>query len=140
MSIFLNTKLNAKEQVDTLFNISIPTKLKSAIKNIEGWSHECIDKMNRLNIYFDREWDLSYNMVEPTYLWLNGMDINILIQQFPLYEGNFIKDMVKLSNVAEDIIKMANLLEKNEIASKVSTILPQITRGVVNVESLYIKL
>ena len=140
MSIFLNTKLNAREQVDTLSNISLPKKLKSAIKIIEGWSNECIDKMNRLNIYFDKEWDLSYNMIEPTYLWLNGQDINILVQQFPLYEGNFIKDMVKLSNVAEDIIKMANLLEKNEIASKVSKILSQITRGVVNVESLYIKL
>jgi superfamily II RNA helicase len=140
MSIFLNTKLNAKEQVETLSDISLPINLKSAIKSIEGWSNECIDKMNRLNIYFDQEWDLNYNMIEPTYLWLKGKDINMLTQQFPLYEGNFIKDMVKLSNVAEDIIKMANLLEKNEIASKVSTIIPQITRGVVNVESLYIKL
>ena len=35
---------------------------------------------------------------------------------------------------------VSNLLEKNEIASKVSKILSQITRGVVNVESLYIKL
>ncbi len=140
MAIFLNTKLNDKVQVETLGDLELPGSLKRGIKSVEGWRNECIDKMNNLNIYFDQEWDLSYNMVEPTYLWLKGRDINSLVKQFPLYEGNFIKDMVKLSNITEDIIKMANLLEKNEIASKVSTILPNITRGVVNVESLYIKL
>ena len=140
MAIFLNTKLNDREQVETLNDLPLPQKLKSSIKTIEKWTNECIDKMNSLNIYYDQEWDLSYNMVEPTYLWLKGKDINSLVKQFPLYEGNFIKDMVKMANIADDIIKMANMLEKNEIASKVSSVLSLITRDVVNVESLYIKM
>ena len=140
MAIFLNTKLNDREQVETLNDLALPHKLKTSIKTIEKWTNECIDKMNNLQIYYDQEWDLSYNMVEPTYLWLKGRDINSLVKQFPLYEGNFIKDMVKMANIADDIIKMVNMLEKNEIASRISLVLPLITRDVVNVESLYIKL
>ena len=48
--------------------------------------------------------------------------------------------MIKLNNIIQDVIKVAELLNKVELVSSASKIEQKIIRDIVNVESLYVKI
>ena len=77
-------------------------------------------------------------MVEPVYLWVNGKPFNEIIFKYNLYSGNFVKDIIKINNIVQDIIKMAKLLDKTHLVSIASQIENKIIRDNVNTESLYV--
>ena len=66
------------------------------------------------------------------------MEFNTLIKTYDLYPGNFVKDMIKLDNIVEDVIKIAIILNKEKLVSTASIIHEKIIRENVNTESLYV--
>ena len=53
---------------------------------------------------------------------------------------NFVKDIIKINNIVQDITKMAKLLDKTQLVSIASQIENKIIRDNVNTESLYVSL
>ena len=83
-------------------------------------------------------WKVNHNMIDITYAWASGKELIDL--GLTIYEGNFIKDMIKISNIALNVQKMAELLGKHDLVSKSVDLQRVIVRDIVNVESLYIKI
>jgi hypothetical protein len=70
---------------------------------------------------------------------MNGDNINDIIEYYNIYEGNFIKSMIKIYNIAGDLIDMGRIMDKNKISVESSKIVKNILRGIVNIESIYIR-
>ena len=76
-------------------------------------------------------------MVTIAYNWAKGHSLNDI--ELHNFEGNFIKDIIRIDSIAQNIEtlgKLVNKIELSETASKVKSI---IMRDIVNVDSLYIK-
>ena len=137
LAIFLDTRL--EDEVTSTVNIDIPYTLKHTIDETFELNNKLQDEVLNQRLYLNTEWKLSYNMIEPAYCWVNGMDVNTLLKKFNVFEGNFIRDMIKLSNVVQDVVKIATLLNKPQLVEVASSIEPKLLRSIVSIESLYVK-
>ena len=69
--------------------------------------------------------------------WAEGKDFKDI--EFYNFEGNFIREIIKIGKISEDLVIMSELIEKLELMSKASKIEELIIRDIVTVDSLYIK-
>ena len=108
-------------------------------KEINDLHYKLISDFEKTRLKIDESWELSNDMVEPTYQWAKGININILIKQYNLFEGTFTKDMLKLANIVEEVVSVATYLEKGDLIEKASNLENLIIKDVINIESLYVK-
>jgi superfamily II RNA helicase len=138
LSLFTDTKPIDKN-MEELEDENIPEGLYSIIdyidKRSKEWEEEQIQ--NRLDINID--WSINRYIVGAVYRWMNEDNINDIIEYYNIYEGNFIKSMIKIYNIAGDLIEMGRIIDKNKISVESSKIVKNILRGIVNVESIYIR-
>ena len=85
------------------------------------------------------EWDINTYLMEATYKWLDDTTFEAITQEYYLFEGNLIKDFIKIYNLAAEVEKVAEILNKTHLQIESKKVRDNIVRDVVNIESLYIK-
>lgn len=118
---------------------NIPECLWSLIEHLEKVAHEWENEQvyNKLNI--NMEWKLNRYLIGAVYRWMMKDDIKKIIDYYNVFEGNFIKDMLRVYNLASDVKDSAKVLEKNAVSVTASKIVDNILRDIVNVESIYVQ-
>ena len=76
--------------------------------------------------------------MDPTYEWLQGENFDRIVDKYKVYEGNLIKDFIKIYNISANLITISKLLNKTNLEVESSKIMDHILRGVVTIESLYV--
>ena len=137
LSLFTDTKLNGEQDVSTPLVLSISQDAKRAIDKIDKIASDLSLKEQKMKIRLGTDWHLSLNMAETTFQWVNGMSLNDL--ELKTFDGNFIKDMIKVSNIAQSLETVTDILGKTELQSKIQQIPILIMRDIVTIDSLYIK-
>ena len=59
--------------------------------------------------------------------------------EYDIFEGSFIKDMIKLDNIVNELIEVTNILQKPALQKKLEDIHSYIVKDVISVDSLYLK-
>ena len=136
----LSLFIQSKQDDISIESLEVPQKIKTSISSILeiGTKFENIMSSNKL--YINIDWNLSINLVDCMYKWCQGGDFNTLIKKYKLYPGNFVKDVIKINNIVQDIMKIGELLGKHKLLSVVSNIENKLIRDCVNMESLYVKI
>ena len=137
LSLFIDTKLNGEQDVSTPLVLSISQDAKRAIDKIDKIATDLSLKEQKMKIRLGTDWHLSLNMAETTYQWVTGKSLNNL--DLKTFDGNFIKDMIKVSNIAQSLETIADILGKTELQCKIQQIPELIMRDIVTIDSLYIK-
>ena len=138
MATFLNTKLSGDFE-PTIMSLSISRNGKDALEKIGKLNNELYRIVEAQSLYLDTDWEIHLSMISATYDWLTGSDLNTILQTYDIFPGNFVKDMVKLNNIAQDIVKTAEVLNKIELVEKLNNIESKLLRDSVSLDSLYIK-
>jgi superfamily II RNA helicase len=55
-----------------------------------------------------------------------------------IYEGNFIRNIIKINKICQDILKICEITKNDKLKKKVEQIEPLLLRDIVTIESLYI--
>jgi superfamily II RNA helicase len=101
-----------------------------------------MQRENKLNIFINNDfWETTDGYIDITYEWANNADISVImnyLQEMEEYEGNFIKNMLKIYNVCLNFKKMCELLNKTDIILKLEDLDKKLLRNIVNVNSLYL--
>ena len=74
-------------------------------------------------------------------MWANGssyLEISTNGEEKDIYEGNFIKLVLKLDNLVSDLIKLNNMYGNIKIIPKLEKIHDIIIRDIVSIQSLYL--
>lgn len=85
-------------------------------------------------------WDLHPYWVDVSVRWMNGEDMSLICQDYEIYEGNFVRAMLKLSNLLDEWIGMATLMQDLEQLELLRDVRQQIVRGPVVPDSLYLRI
>lgn len=85
-------------------------------------------------------WSLQSAWMEACYRWVQGEDASILCQDYGLYEGNFMRSLLKLANLVEEWTSMATYAKDIQTLELVEGLQQKIVRGIVKPESLYLML
>ena len=83
-------------------------------------------------------WKLSSYWIEIVKEWLYGNDF--VCEKFGIEQGNFVRAILKLSNIVEEWINMATIMQDVEMIEKMKDIKPRIIRGFVVPDSLYLRI
>ena len=55
------------------------------------------------------------------------------------YEGNFVKNMLKIYNIISNLKNICNIIKKYDLLQKIEKVDDLILKDIVNVNSLYLK-
>jgi len=130
----------------TLSKVLVPQIIKDAIVYIENRICNYTKLESTMGLVSeDGYWDLSYDYLEMSYLWAI-MDLTkednsrILTKLYELdeYEGSFIKNMLKINSIVENLILLCNLTQELNILPVLQEIERTIIKGMVNVDSLHV--
>ena len=138
VSLFIDTKpLDDENSTSTHTTLNISSKLRNTIDKSIQIKDIMENAEGKYNISLETDWDLNFNMIIPSMSWASGKSFGEIY--YGNFEGNFIKDMIKINNIINDLQVMAEFLGKLELTSKCSKIEDKIIRDMVTVDSLYIK-
>ena len=85
-------------------------------------------------------WFLHGGWIDIALRWYRGEDASAICQEYGIYEGNFIRAMLKLGNLIEEWLNMLTYLHKTELLERYKDIKESILKGIVKPQSLYLTL
>lgn len=129
-----------------LDSVDVDSEIKDMIKHVENRVKYYVDLEQSMNLESENEyWRLSYDYLELTSLWcdidLEKEDhsrILTKLDELGEYEGSFVKNMLKLNNIVDNLISLCNLVQQFDILPNLQEIGKLLMKGMVNVDSLHI--
>jgi len=86
----------------------------------------------------DNYWNTSTDFMEPIQKWLNGELASVICKEYDLFEGNFMRSIMKMANVVDEWISMATYCQHTEQIDKMVEVRKKIIRDIP--DSLYLHL
>ena len=132
--------IEEKTEYDIYLNdLDIPIIMYETIKTIENLSknYENNEKTSQIDIKTD--WNIYLSFIESGYMWASMKDIYTIYNYSNIYEGNFIKNIIKLNNICENIKNICEIIKNYDLLKKLEKSEEILLRDQVTLESLYIK-
>jgi superfamily II RNA helicase len=85
-------------------------------------------------------WFLHGGWIDIARRWFNGDHASAICSEYGIYEGNFIRAMLKLGNLIEEWMNMLTYLHKTELLEKYKDLKNSVLKGIVKPQSLYLTL
>lgn len=111
--------------------------IKKCIVNII----EIIDIFNVIeqNIhYYNNDWTIYYNFIDIAYCWANNGTYFDVCKKGYIYEGNFVRNMLKINNIVDNLMKICHIYNDVSILHILEQINPLIIKDIVLNVSLYV--
>jgi superfamily II RNA helicase len=127
-----------KQNEDITINyLDIPNNIKETIFEIQEIYNQLDTETYQHNIMFKQNINLRF--AELTYKWISGdQHVDILLQPYEIYIGNFIKNMQKIQNICKEIIEICEIIEMPILINKLSNVSPLIVKGPLEFKSFYL--
>lgn len=85
-------------------------------------------------------WELNPYMVGAMIRWSEpSTSVKDIVDYYNIFEGNFIKDVLKFYNMCAELERVAVIVDKPELIMTVSRLREVLMREIVGVESIYVK-
>ena len=136
LSIFIEEKKIEGENL-TLDDLDIPTKSINTIKQIKSLSTKLEYNESQYYLNTKTDWNIHLEFVQPAYMWIQQKSLH-QIKQYCQYEGNFIKNIIKINNILENIKSICNIIQDYDLLQQIQDIYKLLIREQVTLESLYI--
>ena len=91
------------------------------------------------NIDIGSDWNLYLSFIGPAYDWANGKSIYEIYASYEnIYEGTFIRNILRINNIVENIKNIASMINNSDLLKKLENLDSILIRDQVTTESLYI--
>ena len=83
-------------------------------------------------------WHLNSYWIEPVWRWIQGDAISTICEDYDVYEGNFMRTILKVSNLLEEFTSLATYTQNVEMLAKLENVQKLLVKGAAIPESLYL--
>jgi superfamily II RNA helicase len=134
--------LEEKEQDGraSMFDLGVTDEVKKVIFKMNDWIREFREKDDAIGYPVQDYWQLSVQMVEPMSHWIHGENASYICKTFGLFEGNFIRAVMKMANILDEWLAMATYCQHTEQVNKINEVRQRIIRDIIISDSLYLHL
>ena len=133
--------INEKETDDTpsLESMNVSAEVKDVLYNFDKITKDILELESAKGIY-SREsyWNLTTTWIEPISRWLNGEHASQICSDYGLFEGNFVRAVLRVANMADEWVAMATFCEDIELLEKLKDVRANLIRDVIIPDSLYL--
>jgi superfamily II RNA helicase len=85
-------------------------------------------------------WALTTTWIEPIWRWLEGESASQICTDYGLFEGNFVRAVLRMANVVDEWTAVATFLEDVELLEKLQGVRQILVRDFLVPDSLYLHL
>lgn len=132
LAVFVDDAVKPSDR-RTLSEISDNT-VKSVVNQVIKIIQEFMERESQINFHNDSYWNIYYDFVNHAFDWSSGHDLD----GYEGYEGNFVKNILKISNLVRDLECLCRISGEVTILPQLEQINGLIIRDIVAVDSLYL--
>jgi superfamily II RNA helicase len=122
--------------------LQVPKACIDTLYVIDGIAKECCRLERDCRVVSpDGFWDLSTKWIEPMWRWLTeDVSVATLCAEYEVFEGNFMRSLLKLASLLEEWRSLATLSNDVEILDRFRDVEKRLLRGVAVCDSLYLRI
>jgi superfamily II RNA helicase len=137
----LSSLINEKDQnnEDKFINqLYIPKIVKERLNKMVEISEYFLNLESKYQININSDYKIYLDFIEPSYIWANGGTINEVYQHTTIYDGNFVKAIMRINNICENLNDICKNIERYDICTKLEGFTEKLIRDVTSINSLYV--
>ncbi len=124
----------------TVSSMKISDKMKNIIRDLEEESIGIANDELKYKINIGSTYELHYDFVEILYEWAQGIEYGEIIKNRKIFDGNFVKAVLRTQNIVDDVKNICKELKAYEMMVKLENVELPLIRDVAQINSLYIKM
>jgi superfamily II RNA helicase len=128
------------EDSPSLRELNVSDKVYDALTVVKVMADEFQQIEDRVGYAVQDYWKTGTQMIEPMRRWIEGENASIICQEHGLFEGNFIRSVMKMANMLDEWLAMATYCQHTEQVDKIMEVRQKIVRDIVISDSLYLHL
>lgn len=137
----LACQMEEKETGPTLSELNVSEAVREALRGMDSLAQKFQKMEDAEKIGSPEEfWTLSTTWVEPVKRWLEGDSAAQICSDAGLFEGNFVRAILRVANMVDEWIAVATLREDLETLEKLQDVRPRLVRDFIVPDSLYLHL
>jgi superfamily II RNA helicase len=116
--------------------------LQEALNFVDELAYTYKKEEEPYQLTFAREgmWEIRTGWIEPLQRWMAGEEAAPLCAQYGLYEGTFLRSVLKVANLVDEWIALATYTKSIELLQTLEGVRATLVRDIVKPESLYLTL
>ena len=122
----------------TVACLRVPDTLKSALLAVHVIAQDLYEHENPKSR--PEYWTIHNYWPEIVYRWMGGEEMGVLCAEYEVYEGNFMKAILKTANIVDEWITLATYTKNLGVLETLREIRVDLVRGLVVPDSLYLRL
>lgn len=126
------------EEPITVHSLRVPDTLRDALLAVHTIAQDLSAHENPKSP--EGYWAVHNYWPEIVYRWMHGEEIAILCSFYEVYEGNFMKAILKTANIVDEWVTLATITKNLEVLETLREIRVDLVRGLVVPDSLYLRL
>jgi superfamily II RNA helicase len=139
LASFINEKLDA-DLTPQLYELQVDKAVIDLLAKVDKLANKLNSSESSYGIPYDNYWDLSLSWVEPVWRWLKGENSATICTDYGIYEGNLMRTVLRIANVADEWINLATYCEDTEMVSQMSELKGLLLREIAVTDSLYLRI
>jgi superfamily II RNA helicase len=128
------------ENTPYLSELNISQASYRVLEELQKISEDCKEVEDKVGYGIEGYWDLTTQMIEPMTRWIQGEEASTICNDYQIFEGNFIRTIMKTSNMLDELLSLASYCQHIEMINKITDIKQQLLRDIVIPDSLYLRL
>jgi superfamily II RNA helicase len=121
-----------------LSSMEVSDNLKYSIDKLFDISNKYKDNELNNNIFVGTDMEIYLDFVEPVYIWAKGGTFNDVYRKTQVYEGNFVKLILRINNIMMNLKDIFTYMEKYDLLKKIENYEDKLLRNEASVNSIYI--
>jgi superfamily II RNA helicase len=128
------------EDSPSIGELYVSKEVRNVLNKIKEISQQYQSLEDIMGYAIQDYWKTGTQMIEPMRRWIEGENASIICQEHGLFEGNFIRSVMKMANMLDEVLAMATYCQHTEQVDKIMGVRQKIIRDIVISDSLYLHL
>lgn len=123
-------------------DLILSEKTRTALNFVDDIAYRCREQEEKTQICLAKQgfWEIHTTWIEPLQRWLDEEEAAVICSEYGLYEGNFLRSVLKVANMVDEWISLATFTKEVELLTMLEGLKEKLVRGIAKPESLYLTL
>jgi superfamily II RNA helicase len=139
LASFINEKMDSDTKL-RISDLQISEEIRNRLYDIGDVIEKFYGMERKYNIPDGTYWDLNVNWIEPISRWIQGENSAVICADYGIYEGNLMRTILRMANIADEWINIATYCEHTEMVDRVTAAKATLLREIAITDSLYLRI
>ena len=138
LSSFINEKdPNSRDKY--ISDLKVPRKVENVLHKLVAKGEYFMNLEDKHKININSDYSVYLDFIEPAFIWASGGTIQDIYKATSIYDGNFVKAIMRINNICDNLKTILILLENYKLLEKIENYQEILIRDITSINSLYVK-